>query len=93
MENTGAQTWYAQTDASNPRMVLRVRVDSKFHQQAHLRSPVCPGGRGHFIFELKAPARRGVHRLRLDLVTDDTPLSYRPAYSLVQTRLRVEDQP
>jgi predicted aldo/keto reductase-like oxidoreductase len=92
LENRGPRTWQTSDQVDGSRVVLRVYVDGRARHPAYLRIPVAPWWRGHFVFELGAPDRPGIHRLRLDLVTEGTrSLLGRNRTTLVRTRFKVTD--
>jgi predicted aldo/keto reductase-like oxidoreductase len=92
LENTGRQSWYADGDRGKARAVLKVYFDGELDQEVRLRQRVGPRQRGHFAFELKAPQRRGIYRLRLYLAEETTPPSRKSALRLLSTKILVNSQ-
>lgn len=91
LENAGAQTWSHGPAAHGPRVVLRVHVGARCLQEVRPRLPIPPHGRGHFVFELRAPERCGTHRVELALATEGAPVTR--GLALLCTQLRVEELP
>jgi predicted aldo/keto reductase-like oxidoreductase len=92
LENTGRQTWYMGEASEAPRPVLRVYLGGRLQHEVRPRLAVAPHGRGHFVFELKAPHQRGAHRLELDLVVDGAPPSLGATPPVLRTELVVQDR-
>jgi glutamate-1-semialdehyde aminotransferase/predicted aldo/keto reductase-like oxidoreductase len=92
LENTGQHPWHARSSADRPRTVLCAFWDGTLYRQVPLRDDVPAGGRGHFVFELAAPAKPGVHELRLDLAEDGPPSCRRQTLSLVHRSVRVSER-
>jgi ferredoxin len=89
LENTGQQPWYATADEGRRRTALFVYLDGELQQSAGLRHDVHTGERGHFVFELAAPATVSPRVARLDLVEVNTRNTVLQRLHLLQMSITV----
>lgn len=90
LENIGRGFWYAHGGAGVPRTALSVYVEGELRQVAGLRADVHPGGRGHFVFELLAPALPSPVTLCLKLVETASTGIVLQAVRLLEVKIIVE---
>jgi glutamate-1-semialdehyde aminotransferase/predicted aldo/keto reductase-like oxidoreductase len=93
LENTGQRPWYATPARDHRATVLMVSVAGGPRQTVRLRDDVPPGRRGHFVFELNAPAAAGLHEVSLDLA-EEGPSAIPPStFSLIPMKITVDERP
>jgi predicted aldo/keto reductase-like oxidoreductase len=89
LENIGRRPWYAADAIGKARTSLLVYSNHQLQQIASLRFDVHPGERGHFVFELPAPASSEYLLVSFDLV-EAHPTGMVQQVRLLQTEIRVE---
>ena len=65
VENIGDRPWFPDELNGGIDLTLTAFLDGRRIATSRLRHEVWRGGRCHFVFEIKAPARTGTHALRL----------------------------
>lgn len=91
LENIGQTPWYAGQVAGRPRTTLFIYLEGELQQIAGLRADVHPGERGHFVFEVPAPASPVPVSLRLDLVETSSTDTVLQAVHLLEAKITVRD--
>ncbi len=90
LENIGTRGWFPDGVWENGGVRLAVFVNGVQVADAKLRHEVHPGARGHFVFELAAPAQAEVFDLRLRMLAEYQGYAEDAGFDILSCRIPVE---